>query len=164
MTAKHLLTAAAGAALLAAPLAADPREARPDDPTCAKGGAPAVLVSVVGLKSGAGKVRVQAYHAAGFLKKGQWAGRVDVNPAGRRNLDICLPLKAPGSYAIAVRHDANDNDKSDWNDGGGFSRNPRLSLMGKPSFAQTAINVGREPARIRVVMNYRRGLTIAPVR
>ena len=153
------------ALVLAAPAFADPREARPNDPTCARGGSPAVLVHVAGLKSGAGTVRVQAYGPgdARYLKKGAWAGRVDVNLGGRRSLDICLPLPAAGHYSVAVRHDANANKKSDWNDGAGFSRNPRLSLMGRPSFGETAIPVQRGASRINVVMNYRQGLTVGPV-
>ena len=151
--------------MLAAPAAADPREARPDDPTCRVGGKPAVQVRVTGLKNGSGKVRVQAYGPgpANYLKKGAWAGRVDVPLGGRRSLDICLPLPAAGSYSVAVRHDANANKKSDWNDGGGFSRNPRLGLTSKPSFAETAIRVGNAPARIGVVLNYRQGLRVAPI-
>jgi uncharacterized protein (DUF2141 family) len=154
-----------GAVLLAAPAAADPREASPNDPTCREGGKPAVLVSVAGLKNGSGKVRVQAYGPGprNHLAKGQWAGRVDVPLGGRRALDICLPLPAAGTYSIAVRHDANANKKSDWNDGAGFSRNPKLSLTGKPSFGETAVRVGSEPARIRVVVNYRQGLSVRPI-
>ena len=154
-----------GSLLLAAPASADPRESRPNDPTCARGGAPAVLVHVAGLKNGAGKVRVQAYGpgAARYLKKGEWAGRVDVPLAGRRSIDVCLPLPAAGHYSVAVRHDANANQRSDWNDGAGFSRNPKLSLLGRPSFGQTAIAVQRGPARIRVVVNYRQGMSVAPI-
>lgn len=154
-----------GAVLLAAPAAADPREASPHDPTCRIGGKPAVLVSVAGLKNGSGKVRVQAYGPGprNHLTKGRWAGRVDVALGGRRALDICLPLPAAGTYSVAVRHDANANKKSDWNDGAGFSRNPKLSLTGKPSFAETAVRVGSEPARIRVVVNYRQGLSVKPI-
>jgi len=153
------------AVILAMPALADPRESRADDPTCAKGGSPAVLVQVAGLKNGAGKVRVQAYGpgAAKYLKKGEWAGRVDVPLDGRRSLDICLPLPSAGHYSIAVRHDANANKKSDWNDGAGFSRNPRLSLLGRPSFAQTAIAVQRGATRVKVVINYRQGMTVAPI-
>lgn len=156
---------AGGALLLAAPAAADPREASPNDPTCRIGGKPAVLVKVTGLKNGAGKVRVQAYGPGprNYLKKGAWAGRVDVPLAGRRSVEICLPLPAAGSYSIGVRHDANANKKSDWNDGGGFSRNPRLGLTSKPSFAETAVRVGNAPTRISVVLNYRQGLKVAPI-
>ena len=154
-----------GALVVAMPVAADPRESRVDDPTCARGGSPAVLVHVSGLKNGAGQVRVQAYGpgAAKYLKKGEWAGRVDVPLGGRRSLDICLPLPAAGHYSVAVRHDSNANKKSDWNDGAGFSRNPRLSLLGRPSFGQTAIAVPRGPAKIRVVINYRRGMKVGPI-
>ena len=155
-----------GAVMLAMPATADPRESRVDDPTCAKGGSPAVLVQVSGLKNGSGKVRVQAYGpgAAKYLKKGEWAGRVDIPLGGRRSVDICLPLPATGTYSVAVRHDANANHKSDWNDGAGFSRNPRLSLLGgRPSFGDTAVAVARGPAKIRVVINYRQGMKVGPI-
>lgn len=154
-----------GALVCSATALADPRETRPGDQSCARGGSPAVLVNVSGLKNGAGKVRVQAYGpgSANYLKKGEWAGRVDVPLSGRRSLDVCLPLPAPGQYSIAVRHDSNANRKSDWNDGAGFSRNPRLSLLGRPDFAQTAVQVPRGPARIRVVINYRQGMKVGPI-
>ena len=156
---------ALGALAIAAPATADPREASANDPTCREGGKPAVLVRVSGLKNGAGKVRVQAYGpgAAKHLKKGGWAGRVDVPLGGRRSVDICLPLPAAGQYSVAVRHDSNANHKSDWNDGAGFSRNPKLSLLGRPSFGQTAIPVKAGPTRINVVLNYRSGMSVGPV-
>jgi uncharacterized protein (DUF2141 family) len=97
-----------------------------------------MTVRVTGLKTGAGKVRVQAYGSSGFLGKGPGAPRrraAQRPPLGR----VCVPLPKAGQYAFVVRHDANANRKSDWNDGGGFSRNPKLSLMGKPSFGQTAV-------------------------
>ena len=154
-----------GALVLAMPAKADPRESRADDPTCARGGSPAVLVHVSGLKNGTGEVRVQAYGpgAGKYLKKGAWAGRVDVPLAGRRSLDVCLPLPAAGTYSVAVRHDSNANKKSDWNDGAGFSRNPRLSLIGRPSFGATAIPVASGPARIRVMISYRQGMKVGPI-
>ncbi len=157
--------ALAAALFVSTPATADPREASPTDPTCRIGGKPAVLVSIAGLKNGSGKVRVQAYGPGGgnFLAKGGWAGRVDVPLNGRRAVDVCLPLPAVGNYAVTVRHDANANRKSDWNDGAGFSRNPQLSLTSKPTFGETAVRVGHAPTRLRVVMNYRRGLSVGPV-
>ena len=155
-----------GLLVVAVPVSADPREARVNDPTCARGGSPAVLVRVSGLKNGSGQVRVQAYGpgASKYLKKGQWAARVDVPLGGRRSLDICLPVPAAGQYSLAVRHDANANRKSDWNDGAGFSRNPKLSLFGRPSFGQTAVAVpARGPARLNVTINYRNGMTVGPI-
>jgi len=141
---------------------ADPRETSPNDKSCDNPALTSMTVHVSGLKSGAGSVRVQAYGATGFLAKGKWLRRVDVPLNGRRSVDVCVPLPKAGQYAFVVRHDANVNRKSDWNDGGGFSRNPKLSIMGKPSFGQTAIPVsGAE--RTSVVMNYRSGLSIRPV-
>lgn len=167
MNRKLLFAAAAPAAalLIAAPAIADPRESSPNDQTCRVGGKPAVLVSVAGLKNGSGKVRVQAYGPDGstHLDKGKWAARVDYPLGGRRAVDVCLPLPAAGNYSVVVRHDANANRKSDWNDGAGFSRNPKLGLTSKPSFGETAVRVGSSPTRLRVVMNYRKGLTVGPV-
>ena len=153
------------ALVLATSAGADPRETSPNDKSCANASKPSMIVRVTGLKSGAGKVRVQAYGpgASSFLDKGQWVRRVDVPLTGRRSVEVCVPLPKPGQYAFVVRHDANANRKSDWSDGGGFSRNPKLSLMGKPSFAQTAVSVGDGPARTNVVMNYRSGLSVKPV-
>lgn len=156
---------ALGALALSAAALADPRETRPGDQSCAKGDVPALLVHVAGLKNGSGKVRVQAYGpgAANYLKKGEWAGRVDVPLGGRRSVDVCLPLPAAGQYSVAVRHDSNANRKSDWNDGAGFSRNPKLSLLGRPSFGDTAVAVQRGPTRVKVVINYRQGMTVGPI-
>ena len=149
--------------MLAASASADPRESSPDDKSCDNPSLPTMTVRVSGLKSGAGSVRVQAYGAAGYLGKGKWLRRVDTPLNGRRSLEICVPLPKPGQYAFVVRHDANANRKSDWNDGGGFSRNPKLSLMGKPSFGQTAVTVPNGPAKTNVVMNYRSGLVVRPI-
>lgn len=150
---------------LAVPASADPRETSPNDKSCDNPALPTMLVKVTGLKSGVGKVRVQAYGPgpASFLDKGKWIRRVDMPLNGRRSVEVCVPLPRAGQYAFVVRHDANSNRKSDWNDGGGFSRNPKLTLMGKPSFAQTAVSVGNGPSRTTIVVNYRQGLSVKPL-
>ena len=160
MSRLHFLGLAAVA--LATSASADPRETSPNDQSCDNPSLPTMTVRVTGLKNGAGKVRVQAYGASGFLGKGAWIRRVDMPLNGRRSVEVCVPLPKPGQYAFVVRHDANANRKSDWNDGGGFSRNPKLSLMGKPSFGQTAIAVPNGPAKTSIIMNYRSGLTVRP--
>jgi uncharacterized protein (DUF2141 family) len=151
--------------VLATSVNADPRETSPNDKSCEDSSQPTMTVRVTGLKSGVGKVRVQAYGPGGasFLDKGKWVRRVDMPLNGRSSVEVCVPLPKPGQYAFVVRHDANANRKSDWNDGGGFSRNPKLSLMGKPSFAQTAVSVPNGPANTSVVMNYRKGLSVRPI-
>lgn len=161
-----IFLALTGASAVAVPALADPRETSPNDPSCSNPALTTVTVRVTGLKNGAGQARVQVYGPgpSNYLKKGKWVRRVDMPLNGRRSVDVCVPLPQPGQYAFAVRHDSNANSKSDWNDGGGFSRNPKLSLMGRPSFGQTAIAVPKGSTRIHVVVNYRSGLTVKPIR
>lgn len=149
----------------APPAFADPRETSPNDKSCENPSLTTMTVRVTGLKNGSGKVRVQAYGPGGadFLDKGKWVRRVDMPLNGRRSVDVCVPLPRPGQYAFIVRHDSNANRKSDWNDGGGFSRNPKLSLMGRPSFAQTAISAAKGQGRTTIVVNYRQGLSVKPI-
>ena len=109
-------------------------------------------------------MRVQIYDASNFLVKGQRVARVDL-PVTSSVMPVCVALPRPGSYAVAVRHDVNGNNKSgDWSDGGGFSRNPKISFFHlKPSFGEVAVPVGNGPRGVSVVLNYRQGLSIGPV-
>lgn len=134
---------------------------------CSGGAGPAVMVQVKGFKQASGRVRVQSYEAtsAKWLKKGQWINRIEVPAVARgKTVSVCVPLPAPGSYGIAVRHDMDGNGKSGWNDGGGFSGNPDISLLNlKPSVGKSAITVGPGVTRISVVLNYREGTKIEPL-
>jgi uncharacterized protein (DUF2141 family) len=122
-----------------------------------------LMVDIRGLRASTGGVRVQLYDQAGFLEKGRWLSRVEAPASGRREVVVCIPVPRPGTYGVAVRHDANANGKSDGGDGGAFSRDPKLSILRlKPGFAQVAIPVGAGTSRISVTMNYRHGLSIGP--
>ncbi|SMF73924.1 DUF2141 domain-containing protein [Allosphingosinicella indica] len=139
----------------------------PDAASCRQGaGDPAVLVNVSGFKNRDGNLRVQLYggNPEDFLAKGKRLRRIDlpVTPAGA--MKVCVAVPKSGNYAIAVRHDADGNGKSGWNDGGGFSRNPNISLMSlKPKYHDVVIPVANGVKPIDVVLNYRRGLKIGPV-
>jgi uncharacterized protein (DUF2141 family) len=77
---------------------------------------------------------------------------------------VCVPVPGPGRYAVAVRHDSDGNGRSGWSDGGGFSRNPRVTLMNlRPSYDSVAFNVGRGVAGVNITLLYRYGLSIRPV-
>ncbi len=133
---------------------------------CAAGRGSAVLVTVTGLKEVRGRVRVQSYPAtrAAWLERGRWLTRIEV-PARAGAMQFCVPIAAAGSYGIAVRHDLDGNGGSGWNDGGGFSNNPGLSLLNlKPSASRAAFTVGEGVTRINIVMNYRQGTRIGPIR
>jgi uncharacterized protein (DUF2141 family) len=158
--------AAAGAALaLASPAAA---QLGPDAAACRNGNGQAVLVTVDGFRQRTGNVRVAIYGGdpRRFLARGQTLRKINlpVTPGGP--MRICVAVPQPGRYAIAVRHDVNGNNRSgDWSDGGGFSRNPRISLANlRPNYNNVAINVGRGVTPVAVVLNYRFGLAIRPVR
>lgn len=153
----------AAALMLAAPVSA--AQAGPDAASCREGGGSALLVAVSGLKSSAGTLRVQLYGAnpAEFLAKGAKLRRIDV-PVTDRSMEVCVALPQPGRYAVAVRHDSSGNG-SDWNDGGGFSRNPSISLTAlKPKHSRVAFDAGSGVQRVPIVMQYRRGLSIGPLK
>ena len=159
-----------GAAALALAASAAPAQAAlgPDAPSCRAGGSnPAVLVNVTGFKHRNGKLRVQLYgsNPADFLAKGKKVRRIDLPVTGSGPMRVCVAVPRTGNYAVAVRHDADGNGKSGWNDGGGFSRNPKISLMDlKPSYQEVAIPVGKGVKPVDVVLNYRSGLSIGPVK
>jgi len=162
---KLTLSLTAAALAFAAPTAAE-AALGPDAAFCRNGaGEPAVLVNIEGFKQRSGKLRVQLYNAdSSFLAKGKWLRRIDVPVTGSGPMKVCVSVPKPGNYAIAVRHDTKANG-SDWNDGGGFSRNPKISLLDlKPKANEVAISVGSGVKPIGVVLNYRQGLSIGPVR
>jgi len=162
-----LFITGATALAVAAPAAMAQAALGPEAGSCSSGsGGPAVLVNVSGFKHRSGKLRVQVYgsNPAHFLAKGKKLKRIDLPVARSGTMPVCVALPRPGNYAIAVRHDADGNGKSGWNDGGGFSRNPKISLLDlKPSYQEVAIPVGRGVKPIQVVLNYRSGLKIGPV-
>lgn len=156
--------AAAGAAFaLPAPASA---QLGSDAAVCRSGGN-SVLVTVDGFRVRTGNIRVAIYGSDPrlFLARGQTLRKINVPVTGGGAMRICVALPGPGRYAVAVRHDVNGNNRSDWSDGGGFSRNPRVTLTAlRPSYNNVAINVGRGVTPVNVVLQYRFGLAIRPVR
>ena len=159
---------ALAAASVATPALAGGQEIANDLSKCgASASTPAMLVTVTGFKNTKGTVRVQAYRSSSskWLKKGAWINRIET-PVRLKNgsMQFCVPLPAAGSYGVAVRHDADANGKSGWNDGGGFTGNPDISLTNlKPDASKTALRVGSGVTRATIVMNYRQGLSIEPI-
>ena len=154
--------------LIAAAVAAVPANAQPPlgvDAAACRAGQPSILVNVQGFSRRTGNVRVALYgNPSTFLDRGATMRKINlpVTPGGP--MRICVAVPHPGRYAIAVRHDVDgDNARGDWGDGGGFSRNPRISLLHlRPSFDAVAVNVGQGVLGVNVVLNYRYGLSIRP--
>lgn len=139
----------------------------PEAAACAPGANhPALLVSIDGFKARTGDLRVQLYGANpdDFLAKGKKMKRIEIPVSASGPMDVCVALPAPGNYAIAVRHDVDGSGKSNWNDGGGFSRNPRLSLLSlKPDYDKVVIHTENSVKRVPVTMQYRQGFSIGPI-
>lgn len=158
---------AAAAVALVAPAVSAQAALGPDAPRCKPGSnQPAVLVNVAGFKSRSGTVRVQLYgsNPADFLEKGKKVRRIDL-PVTAGTMAVCVAVPRSGRYAVAVRHDVDGNGKSGWSDGGGFSRNPKISLTAlKPKYENVAITVGNGVTPVPVVLLYRQGLSIGPAK
>ena len=158
------IVASIGALAIASMAVASPADAQyrkkiaNDMTRCYAGSGPAVMVTVNGIQNTQGIVRVQSYRGtqADWLQKGRWINRIEV-PTRAETMTFCMPVPGPGTYAIAVRHDANGNRKTDISlDGGGMSNNPSINIfnLGKPSYKKTAFEVGNDVKSIRIIMKY----------
>ncbi|MBY4635777.1 DUF2141 domain-containing protein [Sphingopyxis sp. XHP0097] len=162
------LLAAGAAGALIAPVAAQGATLGPAAALC-NSNATAVLVDVRGFKQNTGTLRVQIYGAdRNYLEKRKWLERVDIPVSKSGNMQVCVPVKAPGNYVVSVRHDLNGNGKSDKSDGGGLSGNPDMKLTDfifkrKPKLAAVSFAVGATTKRIPVTLNYINGLSFDPV-
>ncbi len=160
------------AMLSASPVAAQGKGAilGPYAARCTSGNAPAVLVNVVGLKQRTGALRLRTFGGATstwFEKKG-WITRVEIATPASGPIRICMPVSAPGTYAIDLRHDMNGNGETDRSDGGGASGDPKVTLLDfvfgrKPSPKVTALAVGRGVTEITITVMYLRGGALRPV-
>ena len=148
----------AAASSLAVPAQAQTfRQIVPNDMSKCRSG-PAIRVNVAGVSASSGTVRVQLYRgiASDWLEDGRWLYRIEA-PARAGNMSFCLPVPQAGPYGVAVRHDVNNNGKTDLRtDGGAMSNNPSLNIfnLGKPSYTKTRFNAGTGVTTININMRY----------
>jgi uncharacterized protein (DUF2141 family) len=164
MSISRLPLLTAGAALIAAAgaVAFSPAAAAMSGSASCAAGKPSVVVHVAGFKQPRGRVKLSLYGADSWLNKQGRISKVKVPVTGRA-MDICMPVPAPGRYAVAVHHDFNVNGERDRHDGGGYSRNPKVTLLNpKPAFSKAAFTVGNGPARVGVTLLYINGLSVGP--
>lgn len=138
----------------------------PDAPVCAAG-RPSIEVVVSGFKQPSGTLKVTLYDGdpKRYLVRHGKLRNVVVPVRSTAPMAVCIAVPAPGMYAIALHHDLNGNDSKDRADGGGYSRNPSLSLFNlKPAFSKTGFRVGDGPTRTSITLLYASGLSIRPVR
>ena len=162
---KFLAKAGVFAAMLVAVPGAAQAQVLGADAAACHAGHSSILVNISGFTQRTGNIRVALYNnPSTFLDRGATMRKVNVRVTPNGPMRVCIAVPQPGRYAVAVRHDVNgDNARRDWNDGGGFSRNPRLSLLHlRPSFNDVAVNVGGGVLGVNVVLNYRFGLSVHP--
>ncbi|MDO7835577.1 DUF2141 domain-containing protein [Sphingobium sp. HBC34] len=134
---------------------------------------PAYWVEVQGLKDRRGRLKLELYPAndVDFLADdnilvaaGKAFRRVEVPVPPAGPVELCIRAPAPGVYALSLLHDRDANRRFAVSvDGIGFAGNPRLGWA-KPSAATASAPVGNDPAHIRIILNYRRGLlSVGPV-
>ncbi len=158
----------AGAALVALALAAPASSAivGADAAVCAAG-KPSLLVRVAGIKQPTGTLKMSLYGSdpSVYLKKQGRLRRIKVPVTSSGPIDVCIAVPRTGRYAVAVHHDLNSSGGKDRHDGGGYSNNPRVSLINmRPPFARTAVEVGQRPARVDVQLLYVSGLSVGPAK
>lgn len=134
---------------------------------------PSLLVSVAGLKDRQGHLKLEVYPADDqdfladdnvLLGAGKVFRRIEVPVPPSGPVDLCIRVPGPGVYAVSLLHDRDGNRKYGWTvDGIGFSSNPKLGWS-KPRAASVAFTAGPGPTRLSIVMNYRSGLGVAPLK
>ena len=120
-----------------------------------------LLVRVEGVRSSQGLIAVTLYtdERRRFLaRRGSlYVGRV---PARQGATDVCIHVPQPGTYALAVYHDANADRRFDRSslglpdEGFGFSNNPP-TFLGLPNFSRVRLSVPRSGTRTMVRLTYR---------
>lgn len=119
-----------------------------------------VVIEVTNLRNHDGVVRACMTRDAQRFPRCQDStqGYRTVVPAGEA-ASLRFTNVAPGTYAIALLHDENDNGKADRvlgmmpREGFGFSRDAPVN-MGPPDFEDAAIEVGAGPLHQTIRMRY----------
>ena len=137
-------------------------------------GGPALLVEAVGMKDRSGQMKLEVYPANDqdfladdnvLVAAGKTFRRVEIATPQSGNVVLCVRIPGPGTYAVSLLHDRNSDRRFGWKvDGIGFSANPRLGWSKPKAHASRVIVNGGGVSRISVVMNYKSGLGVAPLK
>lgn len=132
----------------------------------------AFIIDVVGLKDRKGWLKAEIYPAneGDFLADdnvlvgaGKTFSRVEQGIPPRGPAKLCIRVPRPGTYAVVVLHDRNQNRLFNWTvDGIGFAGNPKLGFS-KPKVEKAIGRVGTVPTEIQIVLNYYRGFGMEPL-
>lgn len=134
---------------------------------------PAFIVTPVGLKDRQGRLKLEVYPAndTDFLADddvlvatGKVFRRVEVPVPPSGPVRLCIRVPQAGPYAVSLLHDRDLDHKFSWTiDGVGFAGNPKLGWS-KPKSARATAHAEAGPTPIEIVLNYRSGLGVAPLK
>ena len=121
---------------------------------CGTAAAATLTVTVQNIAGTEGQVRVAVYDQASWLGEPRWAVSQPApgDPAAGLTARFELP---PGTYAVAVRHDVNENGRMDYRllrrpkEPYGFS-NGVVPRFGPPKFAAAAFAVAEEAVDLAI--------------
>ena len=105
-------------------------------------------ISLSGLRSANGEVRLCVWHGPAKFPDGECLGQSVVVPAKTPLVSVAVPLQ-PGDYAVSLIHDENGNGKLDTGflgipkEGVGFSQNPKISF-GPPTYVASKFDVAAD--------------------
>lgn len=146
--------------LLAGPVLAGAVRKSDKDRACAAGDQVRLQVTISNIRSARGTITLNLYgdRDEDFLKKGKRLGRVRI-PAQKGEVTGCIPVPAPGSYAISLYHDEDANTKLTRNwlgiptEGYGFSRDAAVSYR-LPELDETVFTAMPGDTKIHITMRY----------
>lgn len=135
---------------------------------------PALLVEATGMKDRTGNMKLEVYPSNDkdfladdniLVAAGKTFRRVEVPVPQSGAVVLCVRIPGPGTYAVSVLHDRNTDRRFNWKiDGIGFSGNPKLGWS-KPNYRKSSVSVASAGvSRIQVVMNYKNGLGVSPLK
>lgn len=139
---------------------AAPQSALACDNPAATSGMPRLHVTAHGAHSSAGNVTFTLYgeDPSRFLKP-RGSLLVTRAPITGEHAELCFAVSAPGTYAVAIYHDENNNHHFDRNflglpaEGYGFS-NDAPTLFGPPSFSAARVLVHAGNQEISIGLRY----------
>jgi uncharacterized protein (DUF2141 family) len=135
---------------------------------------PALLVEAVGMKDRTGQMKLEIYPGNDqdfladdnvLIASGKTFRRVEVPTPQSGPVVLCVRIPGPGTYAVSVLHDRNMDRRFQWKvDGIGFSANPKLGWSKPKAHASRVVVNSGGVSKISVVMNYKSGLGVAPLK
>lgn len=159
-------------AFVASPAAAAEQLPGTSGASCGAGGTgPEISVSIEGFKDRRGLVRVELYPAndvdfladdAVLIAAHKPFRRIEQRVPSSGPVAVCIRASSAGPVALVVLHDRNaDRRFAVLVDGVGFGGNPRLRWA-RPRAADAEIVVPSQGTRVRIDLNYWRGLGMRP--